>query len=363
LQAEFGSGRMQVVRVPVIDMHTHFFPPGLDDFARITGDPRWPRLVEVPDPLDAQPAAEIRCGDKLFRKVDRRCFDLQTRLEDMDSSGVHVQVLSPVPITLATWADPQTSSVFLRAQNEAIARSIATCSSPERFRWMGGVTLQSSAEAIEDLAHGLDLGMVAIEIGTEAAGRELDDRSFDPFWQEVERAGVPVFVHPTASDRAIRRSGQPYEFALGMLTDTATAASALVFGGVLERFPGLRVGLAHGCGTFPWTFPRLIRGSTLATGEPSLVASNRLTAVVARLWADTLVFDPAHLPLLIERFGADHLMLGSDTPFYPAEWGPPVDMLAAAVERGLCSDDQRCAMLGANALRFLGGSLPTVLDA
>jgi aminocarboxymuconate-semialdehyde decarboxylase len=138
-----------------------------------------------------------------------------------------------------------------------------------------------------------------------------------------------------------------------MLTDTAMAAAALVFGGVLDDVPSLRVGLAHGCGAFPWTYPRLARGATMVPGAAPL-DFGRTDALVRRLWVDSLVFDPRHVPLLIERFGADHVMLGSDFPFYPAAWGGACDVLDEAVAAGLCTPNEMAAMTSANALRFLG---------
>ncbi len=343
----------------VVDVHTHVFPLGLEDFAIKTGDSRWPSLRADDSGGgsggDAKSGnARIMRGPEVFRPVDRRCYDLEARLADMDRVGVDVQVLSPVPVTLCTWADPATASQFTRAQNQAIADMVRTSSAPQRFRWMGGVTLQDARAAVADLEHGLALGMCAVEIGTEVGGRELDDPALFPFWDAVQQLDVAVFVHPTAGESAIRRRGQPYEFALGMLTDTATAATALVFGGVLDAFADLRVGLAHGCGTFPLALPRLVRGSTLGSGRSASDATTHINKLVSRLWADTLVFDPAHIPLLMDRFGAEHLMLGSDVPFYPADWGEPTTMLRDAVSAGLCTDAQCRGMLGTNALRFIG---------
>jgi aminocarboxymuconate-semialdehyde decarboxylase len=299
----------------VVDVHTHVFPTGLPDYAASTGDARWPSLQVSNDAASGR----IMRGTQVFRPVDRRCFDLGARLADMNETGVDRQVLSPVPVTLCSWADPALASSFARAQNEGIAQMVASCTAPTRFNWIGGVTLQDGALAVGDLEHGLALGMVGVEIGTEVGGMELDDPALFAFWDAAQRLDVAVFVHPTAGEGAIRRAGQPFEFGLGMLTDTATAATALVFGGVLDSFPDLRIGLAHGCGTFPWALPRLVRGSTLGAkpdgGASASEALQRVNLLVRRLWADTLVFDPAHLPLLMERFGADHLMLGSDVPF------------------------------------------------
>ncbi len=248
-----------------------------------------------------------------------------------------------------------------REQNEAIATAIRACSNPSRFQWMGSVPMQSAEQAIAELEYAVrSLGMVGVEIGSEIDGRELDDPSFQDFWSAVVENNVPVFVHPTSGPNVIRRGGVPYEFAIGMTTDTAMAATALVFGGVLERNPGLRVGLAHGCGTFPWAYPRIARGSTLGKGERIDDVLRRTDELVKTLWADTLVFDPLHLGVLKERFGADHLMLGSDFPFYPDDWGHCTSVIDGALANGTCTDEEASAIRGAN--RAVDSSPARLLD-
>ncbi len=347
--------RSTALRAPRFDVHTHFFPAGLPDFAATTGDSRWPSLV-----VGEGDQGRIMRGHEVFRPVASTCWNLARRIEAMDASGIDCQVLSPVPVTLTTWADPTVADEFARTHNDAFAAAVSSVPG-DRFRWMGTVALQDPTRAVTELVRGVsDLGMVGVEIGTEVGGVELDDSRFAEFFSEVEALDVPVFIHPTQGATAIRREGIPYEFGLGMLTDTATAVTALVFGGVLERHPRLRVGLSHGCGTFPAAYPRLVRGASLQPGAETVEQlSMRTSGLVKRLWTDTLVFDPHHLPLLIERFGADHLMLGSDFPFYPPSFGDPQATIAAAVDCGHCLADVGDAMYGRNAQRFLGleGSL------
>jgi aminocarboxymuconate-semialdehyde decarboxylase len=339
------------VPAAVLDVHTHFFPLGTTDFAATTGDQRWPSLTVV-----REGGGRIMRGSEVFRPVAASCFDLEARLGAMDSAGIDEHVLSPVPVTLNAWAEPTLAAKYAREQNEAIASAIRACSHPSRFQWMGSVPLQSPSHAVAELEYAVrSLGMVGVEIGSEIDGRELDDPSLQEFWAAVVDLNVPVFVHPTSGPNVVRRGGVPYEFAIGMTTDTAMAATALVFGGVLEKNPGLRVGLAHGCGTFPWAYPRIARGSTLGKGERIEEVLRRTDELVKTLWADTLVFDPLHLGLLKERFGADHLMLGSDFPFYPDDWGHCSAVIDGALANGMCTDHEAFAMRGANARCFLSG--------
>lgn len=332
----------------VVDVHTHFFPAGLGDLATTTGDGRWPSL-HIGD--DGQ--ARIMRGAEVFRPVAPTCWDPARRIDAMDAAGIDIHVLSPVPVTLTTWAEASLAADFTRRQNDALAAAAAT--NPARYRWLGAVPLQDTDASIAELERGRALGMDGVEIGTEVDGRELDDPSLLPFFEAAASLGVAVFIHPTDGVGAIRRKGAPHEFGLGMLTDTAMAAGALLFGGVLEACPTLRVGLAHGCGSFPWAFPRLARGATMApsgSGFEARMAHSK--ELLARMWADTLVFDPQHLALLMTRFGAEHLFLGSDFPFYPPAWGGPTEVIDEAVGHGWCDAAQGDAMKGANGLRFLG---------
>jgi aminocarboxymuconate-semialdehyde decarboxylase len=346
-------------RIPTIDMHTHFFPTGLVDLAATTGDERWPSLH-----IDETGTGRIMRGSSSFRNVSRSCWDLAVRLEEMDKTGIDHHVLSPVPVTLTTWADSGPAALFARRQNEAFATAVAESTAPERFSWIGCVPLQNTNNAVSELTYSVnELGMRGVEIGTEVDGRELDDPSLLAFYEAAQDLDVPIFVHPTDGHGAIRRQGVPYEFGLGMLTDTSLAATALVFGGVLASYPRLRIGLAHGCGTFAWAYPRLTRGASMggaslggaSMGAPGGGTSrNEIDELVRRLWVDNLVFDPAHLPLLIERFGADHVMLGSDFPFYPPSFGDPVEFIHSSVACGHCTETQGAAMLGTNADAFFG---------
>jgi aminocarboxymuconate-semialdehyde decarboxylase len=336
----------------VVDMHTHYFPAGMADLAAETGDSRWPSLSVNPDG-----SARIMRGAEVFRPVAETCWNLARRAEAMDEAGIDHHVLSPVPVTLTTWAEPVLAARFARMQNEAFADAVAQSGSSGggRFSWIGCVPLQDTDAAIAELDFGVnELGMLGVEIGSEVSGRELDDPSLRPFFASAQDLDVAIFIHPTDGAGAIRRGGIPYEFGLGMLTDTAMAAAALVFGGVLDEFPNLRIGLAHGCGSFAWSYPRLVRGASMnpANGTPDAIGAHT-GELLRRLWVDTLVFDPEQIPLLIERFGADHLMLGSDFPFYPPTFGSALEPISGAVACNHCTPTQATNMLGPNANTFL----------
>lgn len=327
---------------PVVDVHAHHFPQGLPDLAAETGDARWPSLV-----VDDEP--RIMLGETVFRPVQPVCFDVAARLAELDAAGVDQQVVSPVPITLVDWAPPADAGRFLSAQNDLLAD--LAYQSTGRLIALGAVPMQDPALAVQELRRIRDLGMAGVEISASAADRELDDPSLEPFWAAAADLDTAVFVHPARQLPAVRRvEPAPFGFGLEMLTDTALAAGALVFGGVLARHPQLRVALAHGCGTFPWTYPRMRYITTMRSADDGPV----LDRLVGRLWTDALVFDAAHVGLLIERFGADHVMYGTDHPFLPEGFAGPLDVLRQAGCPGQC--------YGANALRYLGGVRPPVSE-
>lgn len=332
---------------PIVDIHAHHFPSGLAAPAQAADDPRRPRLVTADDGT-----GRIMRGGEVFRQVKAPLWDVPTRLAELDAAGVGRQVISPVPVTLSHWADAKGAAEYLAAQNDLLAEAVAA--SGGRLIGLGAVPLQDVDSAIAELRRLTgELGLPGVEIGTRVGDLELDDPLLRPFFAAAEEAGAAVFVHPVDGQRATRRSGQPYEFGVGMLTDTALAASALVFGGVLEDFPGLRVALAHGCGAFPWTYPRTAAGDALLRGGPDPRRTEQLEQLVSSLWADTLVFDPEHLRLAAARFGAGHLMLGSDHPFLRNPLEDAVGIVEEAVPRQVLTREEAARALGRNALDFL----------
>jgi aminocarboxymuconate-semialdehyde decarboxylase len=333
----------------VIDVHAHHFAVGLPDLALRTGDSRWPSLVVDVD----RTRGRIMLGDQAFRAVPAALWDRAARLDALDTAGVTVQLISPVPIMLTYWAEPRLGHDFARAVHDSIAEEIRAADG--RLRGLGTVPLQDPELAISELRRlTSDLGLAGVEIGTHAAGRELDDPALSAFWAEVEACGAAVFVHPLdGGGDAIRRRGVPYDFGLGMLTDTAMAAVALLNGGVLDRHPALRICLAHGCGTFAWAFPRLQLGSQLG-GDPSIV--DRYADLARRLWADSLVFDPAHVGLLVQRFGVGHVMIGTDYPFVPGQLEGARAWVDKCSSVNRLTSEERTGLAAANAMRFLDAS-------
>lgn len=334
-----------VHRHKTVDVHAHHFPQNLPDFAARKGDSRWPRLI-----CDDDRTGRIMLGTREFRRVRSALWNVAHRVGELDAAGIDMQIVSPVPITLTDWAPPQEATEFARGMNDGIAADVAAADG--RLLGLGTLPVQDVDAAVVELERIVkSLGLRGVEVGCRLAGRELDDPIVRPIFEAAAALGAIIYVHPLGGGNdALRRTGQPYDFGLGMLTDTALAAGALVFGGVLRDLPELQVVMSHGCGTFPWSFPRLRLGAEIG-GD---TATDHL-ALTRRLWVDTLVFDVEHLRLLVRRFGADHVMIGTDHPFIARQLDVQQVQVRNAVEAGILTADQALGVLGGNALDLIHG--------
>jgi aminocarboxymuconate-semialdehyde decarboxylase len=325
-----------------VDVHTHIVPARWDDFASRHGGGNWPRLVTK----DACHAT-IMTGDKFFRDVTDQCWDPARRLEDMDRLGIDHQALSPPPIMFCYWAEPKAAQAFARLQNDNVADIAAR--HPRRFSGMATVPLQDPALAVAELRYARErLGLKAVEIGTVPGGRDFDDPALFDFFEACRDLDVSVFVHP-ASPLIGQERLTKYYFPLivGNPLETALAISKLIFGGVLERLPTLRICFAHGGGAFPFTLGRLDYGWSVREEGPATIP--KPPREYARLlYFDSLSHGPRNLKFIVDEFGAERVMLGSD---YPFDMGAP-DPVAFVAQAGLDAG-ARTAIEGANAEAFL----------
>jgi aminocarboxymuconate-semialdehyde decarboxylase len=326
-----------------LDLHTHIVPPRWEDWALKFGGGRWPRLVHH----DAC-RATIMTGAEFFRDVDDRSWSLERRLEDMDRLGVDRQALSPPPVMFCYWATPEATAAFARMQNDNVAAVVAR--HPTRFVGMATVPLQDPALAVKELRHARErLGLGAVEIGSCPGGRDLDDPALGPFFEACVDLDVAVFVHPATPLIGQERLAKHYfPLIVGNPLETALAASSLIYGGVLERLPRLRVCFAHGGGAFPFTLARLDHGWTVRPEGPAAIP--RPPREYARLlYFDSLTLSAGNLRFIVERFGADHVMMGSD---YPFDMG--LDDPVGAIAEADLPPAARAQVEGGTARRFLG---------
>ena len=292
-----------------IDVHTHILPRTWPDQRARTGYGGWVRLAH-----EAHGQSRMLIDEREFRVVESDLWDAGRRLEDMDRTGVGVQVLSTVPVMFAYWAPANDALVLARLLNDDIAATVRL--RPDRFTGLGTVPLQDPELAIAELERCVgQLGLAGIQIASHVGTRDLDDAMLFPVLQRAAELGAAVFVHPWDMLGAERMARYWLPWLVGMPTECSLAICAVILGGVLERLPALRIGFAHGGGSFAGTFGRIERAFE---ARPDLVAvSNPVPprAYLGRFWVDALVHDPQVLRLVVDLFGADRVALGTDYPF------------------------------------------------
>ena len=324
-----------------VDFHTHILPEDLPNFVEKYGHNRWPVFEQK-----CSCGADIMVSNKLFRKVTNQVWDIEKRIADMDREGVDIQVISPVPVTFSYWAPTEQALELTKFQNDYIASVVKE--KPERFIRLGSVPLQDAQVSIEEMRRcKFDLGLAGIEIGTNVNGENLDAEYLLPFFEAAEKWDVPLFIHPwetLAQDRTPRHN---FLYTIGMPSETALAAASLIWGGVIEKFPKLKVCFAHGGGSFPYILPRLDKGWEV---WPNLRKTKQPPSYYAEnFYFDSLVYDSMNINYLIERFGYEKIIMGSDYPFLLREIDPgkTVDQTSDLTE------EVRKAILGMNAMNFL----------
>lgn len=325
---------MVAVLPGLVDLHTHAIAPSLPDLEAAEPWGRWPSVERR-----ASGAARIFVGGRPYREIDDRCWNAARRIADMDSGGVAVQVVSPVPVTFCHDAPARGAALLARAQNDFFAGLVSE--RPDRLRALGAVPLQDPDLAAGELRRCVtELGFLGAEIGTRAGEHELGDAFFDPFFDTAAELEAVVLVHPADTILDPRLAALGVAFGAGMPTETGIAAAGLLTSGALpRRRAGARLCLAHGGGTLPWLLPRLDRGELIK--DPAAPPHMLPSSLARRLYSDSLTYDEQALMLAVERYGAGHVVLGTDYPFAAAETPPgavlsglPGQALADAIGQG-----------------------------
>ena len=326
-----------------IDLHTHFVAPDLLDFLRREGASYDTRVVE-----DERGEPWFVIKESARRPAGPRVTAPARRLRDMDRQGVQVHVLSCPPFLLYPEVEPAAGLAIAQLANDTLADTVKA--QPARFAGFATVPLQAPDLAARELERAVrSLGLRGVQIGTQpGAGCDLDDAAVLPFWEAAASLSVPVALHPF--DAA--PGGPLARYYLGNLVGnpvaTAVAAALLIYGGVLERFPSLRVVLYHAGGAFPSVLGRLDRGYQVRP-ECRAAIPRPPSSYVDQLAFDTIAHDAATLAQVVARFGAERVLLGSDYPFDmglddPVASVRSLELPAAAMERILTRNAE--ALLG-----------------
>jgi aminocarboxymuconate-semialdehyde decarboxylase len=330
-----------------IDVHTHILPETLPDFHELNA-PAWKRFVQIERQEGGR--ARMLVDGSVFREIESNSWDVATRLAECDAAGVGVQVLSTVPVMFSYWAQPEPALVLARHLNDHIAGVVA--GHPRRFVGLGTLPMQSPDLAVRELERCVkDLGLAGVEIGSNVNGANLDSPELFPIFEAAASLGAAVFVHPWEMVGRERMTRYWLPWLVGMPAETSLAICSLIFGGVLERLPSLRIAFAHGGGAFPATIGRIQHGFDV---RPDLCAvANKVAPreYLKRIYLDSLVHDPLMLRYLLDLMGAERLALGSDYPFPLGEARP-----GALIDSCGLPEATRARLLHGTALEWLGMS-------
>jgi len=328
-----------MVTTRTIDIHTHILTQETAALLSQAGA----KVTITPD--DAESAA-LDVGGVVYRPFPTGGFDIARRLQDMDATGVDVHVLSATPQTYLYKQEAALGATTSAIQNDQIAKHIAA--HPTRFMGIATLPMQDPKLAADELTRAMTkLGLRGAMFASNILGKNLDDPSFEPLWAAAEELGAFMFIHPNNVAGAERLKSYYLVNLIGNPLDTTIAAACLVFGGVMDRHPRLKVCLAHAGGFMPYQAGRWIHGWRVRP-EPKKNIRQEPATIVGRFLYDTIAHSDESLAFLIERAGAARVMLGSDYPYDMAM------MDCVAHVRGLkISDADKAAILGNRAEALL----------
>jgi aminocarboxymuconate-semialdehyde decarboxylase len=315
-----------------IDIHTHILPHHLPRWAERFG---YGGFVELAH--HAPGCARMLIDGKPFRDVEMNCWSAEKRIEECESCGVRVQVLSTVPVMFGYWAQPEHGYDVARFLNDDIAETVRKY--PKRFVGLGTLPMQDPDLAIRELDRCInELGLRGMQIGSNVNQTNLNAEAILPVFRQAEEIGAAVFVHPWEmfGKNDLNQYWMPW--LVGMPAETTRAIVSLICGGVLEALPKLRIAFAHGGGTFPATIGRIEQGFHC---RPDLCACHNPVnprEYLRRIFVDALVHDARALQYLLDVMGSDRVALGSDYPFPLGEAEPGALIRSMNLPRAMQED-------------------------
>jgi aminocarboxymuconate-semialdehyde decarboxylase len=327
-----------------IDTHTHILAQ--ETAALLTKEGA--KVTITPDADGANATLDVM--GTVYRPFPRGGYEVEQRLRDMDATYVDVHVLSATPQTYLYSLEPARAVVTSAIQNDQMAKHVAA--HPDRFAAIATLPMQAPDKAADELRRAMTkLGMKGTMFASNIIGKNLDDPSFEPVWATAQDLGAFVFIHPNNIAGADRQKSYYLNNLIGNPLDTTIAAACLIFGGVMDRYPKLKVCLAHGGGFTPYQAARWEHGWAVRP-EPKKNVKEQPKNIAHRFYYDTILHSAKVLEFMIGHVGADRVVLGSD---YPYDMG----MLDCVdhVRRLSVSDGIKTAILHDTAQRLLPGGV------
>lgn len=325
-----------------IDMHTHIMPKHMPDFAKKFGYGDFIMLDHIKPGV-----ANMMQGRRFFRQITENCWNPELRISEYEQFNTQVQVVCTIPVLFSYWTKPKDGAEVSRFLNDDLAEAIRPFS--KNYIGLGTLPMQDTDLAIEELKRCKALGFPGVQIGSNINDKNLDSPEFYPIFEACQDLGMAVFVHPWNMMGMDQMKKYWLPWLVGMPAETSRAICSMVFAGIFEKLPDLRVCFAHAGGSFIPTIGRIEHGFNC---RPDLVAiDNDVNPrnYLGKFWVDCITHDADALKFIIDKVGSDKVCLGSDYPF------PLGDLeIGKFVEEMSLSEAQRDDIFCNSSLNWLG---------
>ena len=291
-----------------IDMHTHILPKSMPNWTEKFGYGKFIELIH-----NDNGTADMIQGGQFFRTIKENCWDEHLRIEEYKKYETQVQVVCTIPVMFSYWAKTNDCVALSQFLNDHIAELVQKY--PKNYIGLGTIPMQDTQAAVDELERIKKIGLVGIQIGSNINDENLSEYKFFPIFETCQRLGLAVMIHPwqMMGFESMKKYWLPW--LVGMPAETSRAACSMIFGGVLERLPELRVCFSHAGGSFLPTIGRIEHGFNC---RPDLVAIDNPVNprnYLGKFWVDSITHDIDALEYILKMQGSNRVCLGSDYPF------------------------------------------------
>lgn len=328
-----------------IDIHHHYIPLELIDEVKKNGKTLG---VEYFAPKDAKDnPLQIRFPKGNLLRPDPRMAEVNNRLDAMTKGQVGIATVEVHTACVGYELDGERGETWSKLYNDGIMNLVKR--HPDRFVGVATVPLQDPARAARVLEHAIiNQKMTGVTIASNVVGKYFDDKSFDPFWAKAQELDVLMIMHPEWVAGGDKMNPYGLRTVCGNPADTTLSVGYMIYSGVFDRFPNLKLALLHGGGFFPYHLGRFDNGMRGGTGSSSIPAKQPPSKYLKNLYFDNLVYRIETVEYLKRMVGADHIMVGTDYPFDLGDW-----LAAEKIHDMQASSSEREAMLHGNARKLL----------
>lgn len=289
-------------------MHSHIIPKNLPDWEKKFGyegfirlehhKPRWANMMQ---------------GDNLFREINHNCWDPEVRINEYEKYTTQVQVVCTIPVLFAYFSKPKDGLEVARFLNDDLANLVNKY--PKKYIGLGSLPMQDPELAVQELFRIKELGLKGVQVGSNIEDKNLNEPDFYPVWEACEKLGLAVLVHPWNMMGKKNMNKYWLPWLVGMPAETSRAMCSMIFGGIFDKFPNLRVNFCHASGSFLSTIGRIEHGFNC---RPDLVAVDNQKnprKYCGHFWVDCITHDQDMLRYVLKMQGSKRVTLGSDYPF------------------------------------------------